>query len=98
MVIEQLTFDVPVARQARFLAEDAAIWTKALAAQPGFMGKEVWREAAAPERLHLVIRWADRAAWQAVPAELLARTDAAFVEALGTSYPVLRCLDQDVLP
>jgi uncharacterized protein (TIGR03792 family) len=98
MVIEQLTFQVPVAEQPQFLAQDAAIWTRTLAAWPGYLGKEVWREAAAPDRLHLVIRWADRAAWKAVPSELLARTDAAFVAALGTSYPVLRCLDQDILP
>jgi uncharacterized protein (TIGR03792 family) len=98
LVIEQLTFEVPVAEQPRFLAEDAAIWTAALSARPGFLGKESWREADRPDRLHLVIRWADREAWKAVPADLLARTDAAFTAALGVTYPVLRCLDQDVLP
>jgi uncharacterized protein (TIGR03792 family) len=97
LVIEQLTFQVPVADQPRFLAHDSAIWTKALSARPGYLGKEVWREAAAPDHLHLIIRWSDRASWQAVPADLLARTEAAFVAALGLAYPVLRCLDQDVL-
>jgi uncharacterized protein (TIGR03792 family) len=97
VVIEQLTFQVPVADQDHYLARDAEIWTTALAAQPGFLGKEVWREAAAPDRLHLIIRWTDRAAWKAVPSDLLARTDAAFAAALGISYPVLRCLDQDVI-
>jgi uncharacterized protein (TIGR03792 family) len=98
VVIEQLTFEVPVSDQPRFLALDAAIWTTALAAQPGYLGKEVWREAGMPDRLHLIIRWTDRMAWKAVPTDLLARTDAAFAEALGVAYPVLRCLDQDVLP
>jgi uncharacterized protein (TIGR03792 family) len=97
VVIEQLTFEVPLVDQTRFLDHDKAIWTTALAAQPGYLGKETWREAAAPDRLHLVIRWTDRAAWKAVPADLLARTNAAFVAALGVTYPVLRCLDQDVL-
>jgi uncharacterized protein (TIGR03792 family) len=97
LVIEELTFSVPVADQPRFLAEDAAIWTTALSAQPGYLGKEIWREADAPDRLHLIIRWADRASWKAVPPDLLARTDAAFSAAMGTAYPVLRCLDQDVL-
>jgi uncharacterized protein (TIGR03792 family) len=97
MVIEQLTFEVPASDQTRFLTQDAAIWTPALAAQPGFLGKEVWREAAIPERLHLVIRWTDRAAWKAVPATLLAETEASFTAALGQTYPVLRCLDQEVL-
>ena len=98
MVIEQLTFDVPVAHQAGFPSHGAAIWTKALAAQPGYLGKEVCREAAAPARLHLIIRWSDWASWQAVPTDLLARTDAAFTDVLGAVCPVLRCLDQDVLP
>jgi len=97
MVIEQLTFEVPPADQARFIALDAAIWTPALARNAGFLGKEVWREADAPGRLHLVIRWESRAAWHAVPGDLLAETDAAFNAALGTVYPVLRCLDQDVV-
>jgi uncharacterized protein (TIGR03792 family) len=97
LVIEQLTFEVPLAEQPRFLDQDRAIWTSALATQPGYLGKEVWREATAPDRIHLVIRWTDRAAWKAVPLDLLARTDAAFIAALGASYPVLRCLDQDVL-
>jgi uncharacterized protein (TIGR03792 family) len=97
MVIEQLTFEVPAADQPRFLEHDTAIWTRALAAQPGFLGKEAWREADVPDRLHLVIRWSDRTAWKAVPAELLTRTDAAFIAAVGATYPVLRCLDQDVL-
>jgi uncharacterized protein (TIGR03792 family) len=97
VVIEQLSFHVPVADQPGFLAQDRAIWTTALAAQPGYLGKEIWREADAPDRLHLIIRWADRAAWKAVPADLLARTDAAFVAATGKVWPVLRCLDQDVI-
>jgi uncharacterized protein (TIGR03792 family) len=97
MVIEQLSFSVPVADQPAFLAHDAAIWTRALAAQPGFLGKEIWREAATPDRLHLIIRWTDRASWKAVPPELLARTDAAFVAATGRIYPVLGCLDQEVV-
>ncbi len=97
MVIEQLAFRVAVPDQPRFLAHDSAIWTRVLAAQPGYLGKEVWREADAPDRLHLIIRWTDRAAWKAVPADLLAQTDAAFVAAMGGACPVLRCLDQDVI-
>lgn len=97
MVIEQLSFQVPLAEQTRFLAADAAIWTATLAGQPGFLGKEVWREAADPDHLHLVIRWTDRSLWQAVPPRLLAETEAAFVGALGVTYPLVRCLDQDVL-
>jgi uncharacterized protein (TIGR03792 family) len=97
MVIEQLTFTVPPALRPRFLALDAEVWTATLAAQPGFLGKEVWVEHDAPDRLHLVIRWTSRAAWKAVPAALLADTDRRFAAALGQAIPVERCLDQDVV-
>jgi uncharacterized protein (TIGR03792 family) len=97
MVIEQLSFRVPLADQPGFLSQDAAIWTPMLAAQPGFIGKEVWREAEAPEMLHLIIRWENRAAWKAVDPGLLADTDRRFAAALGATYPVLRCLDQNRL-
>jgi uncharacterized protein (TIGR03792 family) len=97
MVIEQLSFRVPLAEQTRFIAADAAIWTATLSDQPGFLGKEVWREADDPDHLHLVIRWIDRSLWHAVPPRLLAETEAAFVDALGVTYPLLRCVDQDVL-
>jgi uncharacterized protein (TIGR03792 family) len=97
MVIEQLTFRVPLSLQPRFLALDAEIWTATLAAQPGYLGKEVWVEADTPETLHLIIRWQTRAAWSAVPAEVLALTDQRFTAALGQVIPVERCLDQDVV-
>jgi uncharacterized protein (TIGR03792 family) len=97
MIIEQLTFRVPLPLRPRYLALDAEIWTATLAAQPGFVGKECWVEAADPETLHLVIRWKTRADWHAVPGDLLARTDDRFTAALGQKIPVLRCLDQEVL-
>ncbi len=98
MVIEQLRFSVPPAEQARFLALDARIWTAALAGQKGFLGKEIWRDAARPDQLFIVIRWACRADWKAVPRDLLDATDRRFAAALGAVYPVLDCTDLDVLP
>lgn len=96
MIIEQLTFRVPVALRPRYLDLDARIWTATLAAQPGYLGKEAWVEAADPEVLHLIIRWRSRADWHAVPKALLAETDRRFAAALGQEVPVLRCLDQEV--
>jgi uncharacterized protein (TIGR03792 family) len=98
MIIEQLTFRVPAVLRARYLTLDAEIWTAVLAAQPGFLGKEAWVEAADPEVLHLIIRWRSRADWKAVPPSLLRDTDRRFVAALGQEIPVLRCLDQEVQP
>lgn len=97
MVIEWLRITVPVADQARYLAQDAAIWSAALARNAGYLGKEVWVRADDAECVNLVIRWASRAAWHAVPAGLLAETDAAFRAAMGGVYPVIECMDYEVV-
>jgi uncharacterized protein (TIGR03792 family) len=97
MVIERLAFRVPIALQPRYLALDAEIWTAALAAQPGFLGKEYWAEAADPDVLHLVIRWASHDDWHAVPKPLLADTDRRFNAALGRPFTALYCTAYDVL-
>ncbi len=96
MVIEWLQIRVPVADHARYVTADAAIWSAALARNDGYLGKEVWSHPQTPDILHLVIRWSSRAAWHAVPPDLLAATDAAFVAIMGQSYPVLACIDYDV--
>ena len=97
MVIEWLRFTVPVADQARYLAQDAAIWTVALAGNAGFLDKQVWVRHDDPTCVNLIIRWASRAEWKAVPAGLLAETDQAFQAAMGAVYPVLECIDYEVL-
>ncbi|MBI1415802.1 MAG: TIGR03792 family protein [Limimaricola sp.] len=97
MVIEHLTVRVPLSLQAAYLANDAAIWTATLAAQPGFISKETWRDAATPEMLHLIIRWASRDQWKAVPRATLEATESAFAAALGQSIPIQSCTDLDVL-
>ncbi|MGL5010911.1 MAG: TIGR03792 family protein [Paracoccaceae bacterium] len=97
MVIEWLRFVVPVADQARYFAADAEIWTAALAAQPGFLGKEVWCRHDAPDQVNLIIRWESRAQWKAVPEGVLRATDAAFRAAMGRDYPVIECVDMDVI-
>jgi uncharacterized protein (TIGR03792 family) len=97
MVIEWLRFTVPVADQARYVACDRDIWTVALAGNAGFLGKEVWVRHDDPTCLNLVIRWASREEWKAVPGALLAATDAAFRAAMGRDYPVLECIDYEVI-
>jgi uncharacterized protein (TIGR03792 family) len=97
MIIEYLSFSVPVAAQAAFLAADAAIWTPALATSSGFLGKEVWRERDMPDRLGLAIRWRAQADWDAMDAGMLAATQAAFVAAMGVEYPVLGCVAYQVV-
>lgn len=97
MIIEYLSFSVPLAAQARFLALDAAIWTPALATSPGFLGKEVWRMRDAPDHLGLVIRWRAQADWDAMDRGMLVETQAAFVAAMGADYPVLSCVAWEVV-
>ena len=96
MVIEWLQFRVPVADQAHYMAQDAAIWTACLAAHPGFLGKEVWCAVDDPTALHLVIRWHSMAQWKAVPQTALDAADAAFKAAMGTAFPVLGCVAYEV--
>jgi uncharacterized protein (TIGR03792 family) len=97
MVIEWLKVSVPLALQAQYLDADDLIWTKTLAQQPGFAGKECWRDSVDPETLHLIIRWQSRAAWTSVPRSLLDATEQAFVAALGAEFPILACLTYDVI-
>ncbi|MEM9756621.1 MAG: TIGR03792 family protein [Pseudomonadota bacterium] len=97
LVIEHLTVSVPANRHAEFLSADAAVWTNVLAAQPGYLGKETWVEADDATRVHLIIRWASRAEWKAVPEALLAQTDARMAQIFGQPVPVLSCVDLDVL-
>jgi uncharacterized protein (TIGR03792 family) len=97
MVIEWLTYRVSPALHDRFLAVDQAIWTAALAAQPGYLGKEVWRAEDAPDRINLIIRWETRAAWKAVPAGLLQETEMRFRAAFPEEAEFLGCTDLDVV-
>lgn len=97
MVIEHLTLRVPLALRPLFLEADATVWTATLAAQPGFLGKETWAEAADPDKLHLIIRWQSREAWHAVPPALLAATEARMTAAFGQPCAVLSCTDCNVL-
>jgi uncharacterized protein (TIGR03792 family) len=97
MVIEHLTVRVPIALRSLFLEADAKVWTATLAAQPGFLAKETWADAADPETLHLIIRWQSREQWKAVPPAVLAETDARMTAALGQPCAVLSCNDCDVL-
>ncbi len=97
MVVEHLSFRIPLALQARYIALDAEIWTATLATQAGFLGKETWADAADPDALHLIIRWSCHDHWHAVPKTLLAETDRRFTAAVGQAYPTLSSTAYDVL-
>lgn len=89
MVIEWLTFEVPVDWHDRFIAADAAVWTPFLATCPGYVGKQIWRNPAKPHQLVEIIHWQSREQWKAIAPEALARVDQEFLQATGRDFKIL---------
>lgn len=89
MVIELLKFKVTPERREEFVQKDTKIWTAMLANSPGFISKEVWINPHDTSQLVLVIRWESREQWNAVPQELLEKTEAEFALAMGNSYQII---------
>jgi uncharacterized protein (TIGR03792 family) len=83
MVIELLKFKVPPELQEKYIQKDAEIWTTALASYPGFLSKEVWVNPHDPTEVILVIHWATREVWKAIPQTELDATAQKFDESLG---------------
>jgi uncharacterized protein (TIGR03792 family) len=84
--IEWLRFQVPAPQQARFIEQDAAIWTPVLTSYPGFQSKEIWTNPDSPNELVIVTHWASFDQWQAIPKEVLDRTTERFHQAMGAEY------------
>jgi uncharacterized protein (TIGR03792 family) len=90
MVIEWLQFRVESESREKFIAKDNEVWTATLANYPGFIGKEIWLDPTALDRLTLVIRWQTRQQWKSVPQEILEETERKFALAMGeTSYEMI---------
>lgn len=83
MVIEWLKFTVNPQLREKFVKLDREIWTATLAQFSGFLGKEVWISPIHSDEVVFVIHWQSRDAWKAVPAEVLADTEAKFAQAMG---------------
>lgn len=86
MVIEWLKVEVTPEQREFFIQTDEAIWTATLARYSGFLGKEVWINPEADNEVVLVIHWADREAWKAVPSEVLEATEQQFAQAVGSAH------------
>ena len=89
MVIEWLVFQMEPIHRATFIERDTEIWTVALQDYPGFLSKEVWIAPDSPDQVILVIRWATREQWKAIPESDLAIIAAAFDQALGFDYAMV---------
>lgn len=96
LVIELLRFKVSPEGREKYIQKDAAIWTTALAEYPGFLGKEVWINPHDATEVILIIRWATREQWQAIPQAELQAIDGQFAQALGDSYQLLESSEYQV--
>jgi uncharacterized protein (TIGR03792 family) len=95
LTIERLTFHVEPTIRDKFLAEDAAIWTPMLAAQPGFLRKETWL-AEDPASIVMIMHWASREQWKAIAVAELIETDRRFTAAVGPGFELLDCSEFSV--
>lgn len=83
MVIEWLQFKVNSNSREEFIQQDEAIWTAALSGYPGFLGKEVWIDPKAPDKVVFTIRWQTREQWKSIPASDLAKIEQRFSEKMS---------------
>ena len=94
MVIEFLSFTVDPADVDEWVDADERKWTAFLAAQDGFLGKQVLVERDDQGTVHAVITWRDEAAWHAIPAVQLEAVDASMGrwrrEPAARTFDVLR--------
>jgi uncharacterized protein (TIGR03792 family) len=66
-VVEQLRLRVPAGLRQAWLAAERDSWEPWLARQEGFLGRELFWDPAREEAT-LLIRWASRGQWKAIPA------------------------------
>jgi uncharacterized protein (TIGR03792 family) len=66
VVVEQLRLRVPAEQRQAWLQAERGSWGPFLARQDGFLGRELFWDPARQEAV-LLIRWASRAQWQAIP-------------------------------
>ncbi|MBD0335465.1 MAG: TIGR03792 family protein [Cyanobacteria bacterium Co-bin13] len=96
MVIEWLKFRMAPENRERYVELDSEIWTAALSQYPGFVSKEVWIDPHEAGELILVIRWATREQWKAIPEADLARVTERFDAAFGLPYEMVESTEFQV--
>jgi uncharacterized protein (TIGR03792 family) len=96
VVIELLKVKIPPAQREKYIHKDAEIWTTALAQYPGFLGKEVWINPNDPTEVILVIRWATREQWKAIPQQDLEAIAQKFNQTLGFPQQIVESFEYQV--
>ena len=74
MIIEWLRFKVPPEKWEAFILRDEEVWTAGLKKFPGYLGKEIWVDAAENEVV-MLIRWETREQWKSVPQSIIDELD-----------------------
>lgn len=75
--IEVLRLQVPASQRHIWLEAERAVWEPWLLRQEGFQGRELFWDPALEQGV-LVIRWASRRRWHAIPADEVSRVHQAF--------------------
>ncbi len=93
MVVEFLTFTVPVDERDEWLRVEEQHWSRFLERQPGFVRKEMWADVDDPTALHAVIWWASMDAWTSIPQDALDEV----IAAMGPHERTATCVAYDVV-
>lgn len=97
MVIEWLKVQVAPELREKYIQKDEEVWTKQLATHSAYLGKEVWIDPTHSDTVVLIIRWATREGWKAIPAQELEQTEKRFAQQLGsTAYKIVEAGEYQV--
>ena len=89
MIIEWLKFKISPDRREEFIQKDTEIWTAAISAYPGYLGKEVWIDPNAPEEVVILVRWATYQQWKSLSSDYLAKVEQEFSTAMAGGYELI---------
>jgi uncharacterized protein (TIGR03792 family) len=67
MVVEFLTFNVPVDERDEWLQIEERHWSRFLERQQGFVRKQIWSDVDDPTVIRAVIWWESMEAWRSIP-------------------------------
>lgn len=93
MVIEFLTFHVPLSERSRWMEVEEATWSRFLERRDGFVRKQLWVDVDDPDRVHAMIEWESLEHWKAIPEHELAAVD----EAMGQWMRECTCRTFEVI-
>lgn len=87
MIVEFLTFTVPVDERDDWLRIEEQHWSRFLERQAGFVRKQIWAPVDDPRQVHAVIWWESMDDWKSIPDDALQRV----VDAMGSHERAATC-------